>query len=321
VFVKKPFDALINSQTRFFNASGITANIGAEGVEVRMESIVSLLMGGLAFDNFPAHGRGEPVESGYQFWLYSDYKEASKLEYKRVLFFWVYFSESIRGLSIGAPVEFHGVKIGEVISYSLVGNSETAEFKIPILIKVEPERFNIINGKYPQGDQVNVPVFTRLLKKGMRAQLKSGNLLTGELYIDFDFYKDLPYHEPPKEYGYYVIPSVPAELASLKSNAQTIMQRIANIPFEEIGNEASALIRDLRGKTIPQVNRSVESLERLIKDTDKMMNAARANYVDSTAEINRKLLKLLDEMARTTRSVKHLTDYLERHPESLIKGK
>jgi len=321
VFIKKPFDSLVNSQTRFFNASGVTADIGAEGIEVRMESVVSLLMGGLAFENFPAHGRGEPVKNGHVFWLYDNYKEAKKLEYKRVLYFWVYFDDSIRGLSVGAPVEFRGVKIGEVVSYSLVGDSETAEFKIPILIKIEPERFSIVNGKEPQKDQVDVPVFTKLLQKGLRAQLKSGSLLTGELYIDFNFYKGLPYHEPPKEYGYYVIPTVPTEMQSLKNNAQQILQRIANIPFEQIGNETAGLLQDLRKETIPQVNRSVASLDRLVKDTSRMMNAARKNYMDSTAEINKKLLKLLDEMTRTTKSIKHLTDYLERHPESLIKGK
>jgi paraquat-inducible protein B len=237
------------------------------------------------------------------------------------LYFWVYFDDSIRGLSVGAPVEFRGVKIGEVVSYSLVGNEETAEFKIPILIKVEPERFTLEKGNQSKENDVNVPVFMKLMQKGLRAQLKSGNLLTGELFIDFNFYKELPFTEPKKEYGYYVIPSVPTELASLKSNAQMIMQRIANIPFEEIGKETSGLIKDLRNETIPQVNRSVESLDRLVKDTSRMMNAARKNYMDSTAEINRKLLKLLDEMTRTTKSVKHLTDYLERHPESLIKGK
>ncbi|MCF6206206.1 MAG: MlaD family protein [Sulfurovum sp.] len=322
VFIKKPFSDLVNSETRFFNASGISAEIGTDGVEVRMESLVSLIMGGLAFENFPAHGRGEPVASGHTFWLYDSYKEAKKLEYKRVLYFWVYFQDSIRGLSIGAPVEFHGVKIGEVVSYSLVGNSETAEFKIPILIKIEPERFILLNSKSPQQeDQVDIEIFTKLLKKGFRAQLKSGNLLTGELYIDFDFYKDLPYQEPQKEYGYYVIPTVPTELASLKNNAQELLNRISKIPFEEIGHQTEGLIKDLRKETIPQVNRSVASLDRLIQDTSRMMNAARKNYMDSTAEINKKLLKLLDEMTRTTRSIKHLTDYLERHPESLIKGK
>jgi len=321
VFIKKPFDKLINDKTRFYNASGIRANITAEGIEVQTESLVALVMGGLAFNNFPVHGRGKPVESGHVFSLYESLKEAKKLQYKRVLYFWVYFDDSIRGLSIGAPVEFRGVKIGEVVSFSLVGNSDTAEFKIPILIKIEPERFNIIGGKRQKGDIVNLSVFTKLLKKGFRAQLKSGNLLTGDLFIDFNFYKGVTYVEPKKEYGYYVIPTVPTEMASLKNNAQTIMQRIANIPFEEIGEEMKGLLKDLRTKTIPKVDSSVESVDRLVQDTNKMMNAARANYMDSTAEVNRKLLKLLDEMTRTTKSIKHLTDYLERHPESLIKGK
>jgi paraquat-inducible protein B len=321
VFIKSPFDKLVDSKTRFYNASGVTANVSADGIEIQTESLIALMMGGLAFDNFPIHGRGKPVEAGYRFPLYKNIKEAKKLQYKRVLFFWVYFNDSIRGLSIGAPVEFRGVKIGEVVSFSLVGNSDTADFKIPILIKIEPERFSIIGGEQGKEDKVNLPIFTKLLKKGFHAQLKSGNLLTGELYIDFDFFKDMPYEEPKQEYGYYVIPTVPTEIESLKNNAQIIMQRIASIPFEEIGNEMKALIQDIRTNTIPKVDSSVQSIDRLVKDTDKMMNSARENYVDSTAEVNRKLLKLLDEMTRTTKSIKHLTDYLERHPESLIKGK
>ena len=321
VFVKAPFDKLVNDKTRFYNASGITANITADGIEVQTESLVSLVMGGLAFENFPVHGRGKQVEAGHVFSLYENLKEAKKLHYKRVLYFWVYFNDSIRGLSVGAPVEFRGVKIGEVVSFSLVGNSDTAEFKIPILIKIEPERFSIIGKTREKDSTVNMPVFTKLLKKGFRAQLKSGNLLTGELFIDFDFYTDMPYEEPKQEYGYYIIPTVPTEMASLKNNAQTIMQRIASIPFEEIGQQMKGLMEDLRTKTIPKVDSSVESVDHLVKDTNRMMNSARENYVDSTAEVNRKLLKLLDEMTRTTKSIKHLTDYLERHPESLIKGK
>jgi paraquat-inducible protein B len=321
VFIKSPFDQLVNSKTRFYNVSGIMASITADGIDVQTESLVSMIMGGLAFDNFPIHGRGKAVEDNHTFYLYQNIKEAKKLEYKRVLYFWVYFDDSIRGLSEGAPVEFRGVKIGEVVSYSLVGNSDTAEFKIPILIKIEPERFNIVHGKEHTGDEVNVPIFKKLLKKGFRAQLKNGNLLTGELFIDFDFYKDVTYVEPKKEYGYYVIPTVPTEIASLKNNAQKILQRVAGIPFEEIGEEVRSLISEIRKDTLPKVNSSVGSIDRLVKDTDRMMIDARKNYLDTNSQINKKLIKLLDEITRTTRSVKHLTDYLERHPESLIKGK
>ena len=321
VFIKSPFDRLITDKTRFYNASGIRLSMNADGVDVQTESLVSLMIGGLAFDNFKVHGKGKPVRRGYVFDLYDNLKDAKKVHYKRELFFWVYFDESIRGLSVGAPVEFRGLKIGEVVNYSLVGNADTAEFKIPILIKIEPERFTIMGKNRTKGNTVNVPVFEKLLKKGFRAQLKSGNLITGELYIDLDFYPDMPTEELKKEYEFYVIPSVPATIESLKANLQQVLKQIAAVPFEEIGMQTQALLVDLRTDTVPKLDRSIESVDRLLKDTTAMMNTVRKNYLNSNAEINRKLLKLLDEMTRTTKSIKHLTDYLERHPESLIKGK
>jgi paraquat-inducible protein B len=278
-------------------------------------------MGGLAFDNFRSQGKGKPVPKGYVFNLYNSRKDAQKIHYRRELYFWVYFDESIRGLSVGAPVEFQGLKIGEVINFSLIGNADTAEFKIPILIKIEPERFTII-GKSDKGESsVNVPVFEKLLKKGFRAQLKSGNLITGELYIDLNLYPDLPPTPLKKEYEFYVIPSIPATIESLKHNLQSILEDVAAIPFEEIGQETEGMLKDLRTQTLPQINSSVKHINTLMSETDKVMRALNRNYLDSNSEINKKLIRLLDEMTRTTKSVKNLTDYLERHPESLIKGK
>ncbi len=320
VFVKAPFDKLIDSKTRFFNASGIDVNVGANGFELQTESLISVMMGGLAFENFPEFGKGTPVSKGHLFRLYANKQEAKKREYKRALYFWVYFDESIRGLSVGAPVEFHGLEIGEVVNYSLVGNADTAEFKIPILIKIEPERFTILEQKSTD-DVVDLSVFKKLLDKGFRAQLQTGNLITGELFIDLSFHTDAPKAELRKEYNYYVIPSVPATMASLKSDLQTILKRIAAIPFEEIGKELNATLKDARGETLPKLNQSLDGFSKLIKDTNTLMNEARKNYVDSNAQLNKKIQKLLDEATRATRSIKNLTDYLERHPESLLKGK
>jgi paraquat-inducible protein B len=321
VFVKSPFDKLINDKTRFYNVSGIRVSMNADGVDIQTDSLVSLMMGGLAFDNFRSHGKGKPVPQNYVFDLYDSRKDAQKVHYKRELYFWVYFDESIRGLSVGAPVEFRGLKIGEVVNFSLIGNADTAEFKIPILIKVEPERFTIIGKSKTKDNDVNVPVFEKLLKKGFRAQLKSGNLITGELYIDLNLYPDLPPAPLKKEYGFYIIPSIPATIESLKNNLQSVLKEIASIPFEKIGKEMKAILEDIHTKTMPQVNSSVAHIDSLMRDTDKMMKSLNRNYLDSNSEINKKLIKLLDEMTRTSKSVKNLTDYLERHPESLIKGK
>jgi len=322
IFIKEPFSKMITDKTRFWNASGITANINADGIEVHTESIASILAGGLAFENFNTHGQGKEVPEGHTFKLYPTLKKAKTVEYHRELYFWVYFNDSIRGLSIGAPVEFRGVKIGEVVDFSLVGDSDTAKFEIPILIKIQPERFTIIGEKQGHGNQVNTKILRKLLDQGFRAQLQNGNLLTGELIIDLGLYPDMPkVTSLRKEKGYYVIPSIPATMETLKSDIKTVLDRIAAIPFEEIGTEMNALLKDVRKDTVPRLNKSISSMDKTVVDTDRMINAARKNYVDSNAQINKKLIKLLDEMTQTSRSIKNLTDYLERHPESLIKGK
>ena len=322
---------MVLDTTRFWNASGITADIGADGIEVRTESLTSILSGGLAFDNFPKLGIGPRAKDGHTFTLYENRKRAKKIHYKRALYFWVYFEHSIRGLKVNAPVEFHGVPIGEVVNYSLVGDAKTAEFKIPILIKIEPERFTV-TGK-DSGDEnvskgVDLTVLSKLFEKGFRAQLKSGNLLTGELYIDLDFHKSMPDYKPRQEHGYYVLPTVPATIESIKTDLKTVLDRISAIPFEDIGKEIDLILKGIRKETIPTFNNTLTSTDTMmksasdtLKNTDSTISAAKENYFDTNAQFNKKLIKLLDELSRTSRSVKNLTDYLERHPESLIRGK
>jgi paraquat-inducible protein B len=269
------------------------------------------------------HGSGVPVKPNHEFKLYKNLKNAKKIQYKRELFFWVFFKDSIRGLSVGSSVEFRGVKIGEVVNFSLEGNADTSQFRIPILIKIEPQRFTVLGQrkKNLENNQVDVDIFKNLLENGFRAQLKSGNLLTGELFVDLDMHEDAPKSSLQTENGFYVIPTVPATIETLKSDVKTVLDKIAGIPFESIGKEINMLVSDIRVNTVPNMNTSINSLNKLVRDTDKMMNSANKTYFDSNAEVNKKLIKLLDELTKTSRSVKHLTDYLERHPESLIRGK
>jgi len=328
IFIRKPFSRLVSSNTRFWNASGIDATIGTDGVEIRTESLTAILSGGIAFDNFDVFGDGKPVEEQHHFVLFDTLKQAKKITYKRELFFWVYFNESIRGLKVGAPVEFRGVKVGEVVNFYLMGNAETGEFKIPILFKLEPERFNI-TGKMKREGGVDASIFKKLVDKGFRAQLQSGNLLTGDLLINLDFYPDAKPAKLVKKNGLYVFPSVPATIESLKNNVQSILDSLAGVPFKAIGDETRKILEQVNRDTIPGINRSLDrvnkellpSFRKLIDTSEETINAIRKNYLDSNAEIHRKILRLIDEITRTSRSVKNLTDYLERHPESIIRGK
>jgi len=321
IFIKAPFDKLITSNTRFWNASGISASLSADGVDIHSESLTALLSGGLAFDNFKQQTEAKKVKEGHRFVLYRTVKEAKKIHYSRELFFWVYFDSSIRGLSVGAPVEFRGVNIGEVISFSLVGNAYNAHFQIPILIKIEPERFVITNREKNATNGVNTTILKKLINHGFRAQLKSGNLITGELYVDLDMYKDVPEATLEKENGLYVIPTVPGTIETLKSDLKAVLDHIAAVPFEEIGKELQETLKDLRSGTIPKLDATIQSTDTMMKGAGASLQALQKNYLDSNAEINKKIIRLLEEMTKTSRSVKNLTDYLERHPDAILKGK
>ena len=328
IFIKEPYSKLVTDTTRFWDASGIDATIGPEGVDIRTASLTAILSGGISFDNFEVFGEGGPVREKHHFVLFKNVKAAKKISYSRELYFWVYFQDSIRGLKEGASVEFRGVKVGEVVSFFLIGDVKTAQFRIPVLIKIEPERFTI-QGKEKKTEGVDDEVFKALISRGLRAQLQSSNLLTGSLLVNLDFFPDAKKIEPHKENGLYVFPSVPGTIESLKSNLQNILDRIASIPFEDIGTKIDKLLKDLDQQTMPQLNQSMEQLNtkllpsftRLIDNSSATVEEMRKNYIDANADIHRKMLRLLDEITRTSQSIKNLTDYLNRHPESLLRGR
>ena len=342
IFIKAPYDKLVRESTRFWNTSGIDATISADGVNIRTESLTSILSGGLAFDNLQNFKKGELAKEYRHFILFKSEKEASKITYKRELYFWVYFKHSIRGLKQGSSVEFRGIKIGEVVDYFLVGNSESGEFELPVLIKIEPERFTII-GKKGEGNEVNVQVFKKLIDKGFRAQLQSGNLLTGEMFINLEFFEDVPPVKVEKKNGLYVMPTVPATIETLKSDIQTLLNRLSRIPFEEIGENLRESMEIIKNKTLPGIDRAIDSgnrllnqssdsvtlfrketlpgLNKILGETEKAIEEARRNYLEHNSPTNRELIKMLDDISRMSRSIKELTDYLQRHPESIIRGK
>ncbi len=343
IFIKAPYDKLVTTTTRFWDTSGIYASIGAEGVEIRTESLTAILSGGIAFGNFEEFQKGKTAPQNKHFILFRSIKEAKAINYKRKLYFWVYFQHSIRGLKIGAPVEFRGVKIGEVVNFMLIGNADSAEFEIPILIRIEPERFTIIGETKSKDDSVNPKVFAKLVEKGLRAQLQSSSLITGDLLVNLDFYDNVPEAKLIKKNGLYVMPTVPAIIETLKSDIQTLLTRLSKIPFEQIGEDISDSVKLIKTETIPSINSAIESVDSLLKEsnntvsgfnkstlpklnktlkeTAKALNSLRRNYLDKDSQANKRLIQLLEEATRATRSIKNLTDYLERHPESLIRGK
>ncbi len=328
IFIQKPFSELITDTTRFWNASGIDANIGPDGVEIRTASLTSIISGGISFDNFERFGHGSSVKDKHHFILFKNIKEAKKVHYQHELYFWVYFQESVRGLQEGAPVDFRGVKVGEVVSFFLIGDAKSTEFRIPILIKIEPERFTI-QGNNEKRSDVDEAIFKRLITKGLRAQLQSSNLLTGTLFINLDFFPDSKKIEVKKENGLYVFPSVPGMVTMFKENFQVLLKKVASLPLNQISKNINLILEKLDKETLPQITKSTNqintqllpSFTHLIKNTDTTLEDMRKNYLNSNAEIHRQMIQLLNEIKDTSRSIRQLTNYLNRHPESLIRGR
>ncbi len=330
IFIKEPFSRLVRTTTRFWNTSGFRATLSSDGFEIQTESLTALLSGGIAFENFEVFGSGKEAQSMRHFTLFESKRLAKKLRYRRKLYFWVHFDESIRGLKAGAPVEFRGVKVGEVVDFYLMSDLKKAEFKIPILIKIEPERFNFTHADSTKDpEKLDKEIFERLVKKGLRAQLQSANLLTGDLLINLDFYPDAPSATLHQEDGLLIFPSVPAAMETFKNSVQAILKDLAAIPFKEIGQEARHTFETINNQTLPSLESAMASLDqkllpsfvKLLKNSDQTLEELRKNYIDTNAQIHRQMLRLLEEIRQTSRSIRELSDYLNRHPESIIRGR
>jgi paraquat-inducible protein B len=351
VFIKEPFSKLIVKRTKFWESSGIRADIGSEGVEIETESLTSILAGGISFGNFSnsasdfiSSEKREKVKSGTHFILYRDKKSAKRVKYTKELYFWVHFQGSIRGLKVGAPVEFRGVKIGEVINFFLIGERKNADFKIPVLIKIEPERFSIVGEKDNNSSSgMDMDVLKRLVSKGLRAQLQTMSLLTGELFVNLDFHKNIEDENLTRENGLYVLPTVPAIIETLKSDIQTVLDRLSSIPFKEIGQKLEESIELINRQIIPNISQVAKDTSGLIKESnativniksdtipklnslisklDSSVDEAKRGYLDRGSRFNTKMIRLLDEVTKTTKSIKSLMDYLQRHPDAILKGK
>ncbi|MEO5765202.1 MAG: MlaD family protein, partial [Casimicrobiaceae bacterium] len=202
VFVKSPYDRQVSTATRFWNASGVDMSIGADGVSVRTESLVALLAGGLAFDVPPSTPSGTPAPDDTRFRLYASREAAMKLSDPVARHYVLHFDEPLRGLVVGAPVTFLGLPAGEVTGVSLELDGNSAKVRPRVEIAFFPERLIAYTKAEPDGggvaplayDEAQRRTFVKRLveERGLRGQLKSGSLLTGQLYVAFEFHPKAP---------------------------------------------------------------------------------------------------------------------------------
>ena len=339
IFVDAPHHELVKKNTRFWNASGFDLKLDAGGLELNTESLVSIMMGGIAFDTPTSLEAGGPAGADQVFRLYETRSSIFERTYTEKSHFILHFEGSIRGLTVGAPVEFRGIRIGQVADIKPEWDFETLSPNITVLIETEPERWeNIGQERVDSKSELE-----KLVAKGLRAQLKTGSLLTGQLFVDIDFHPDSPEAQVKYEGQFPELPTIPAPLELITARVSSLLSKVETVPIDKIGKDLEATLENVKTITdSAELKQAVQALNQTLQETRELvqnLNTKVAPSITATldhaqqtlvavegtlgkdAPLQYEMRQALNELGDAARSLRVLLEYLERHPDALIFGK
>ncbi len=349
IFVRQPFDKFVHQNTHFWNASGISANFGASGLHVELESLQAILSGGIAFET-PHQRMIAPVSNvDATFKLYESKNDADAAGFRKNIPFVTYFTSSVAGLARGSSVEVFGIQIGTVTDVHLVMDDTTSKIRARVAYDLQPDRV------FPseQVDRESDPsvVTGSLVRQGMRAVLESSSFITGQKDISLQFVPNAPIATIGREGGAMVMPSQGGGLDNIMSSFSDIADKLNQIPFADIGRNLDETLHSLN-QTVsgPDVKNALQKLSETLTDVQHLVRhadqgltpvlqklpkisadlqqaVARANAAlgeggyGGNSDFQRGVARVLDQVNDAARSIRLLVDFLDRHPEALIRGR
>lgn len=260
VFITKPYDALVTQNVRFWKEGGIDLAFSSSGASLNVPSLDILMSGGISFDLPDGSKLGAPAEQHAVYKLYEDKKSIQDSQYTEYKEFLIMLSESISGLVEGAPVEYHGIRLGTVskvpfYTAEMLNKTFILNQKVPVLIRIEPDRLSeLVDEK--------IDIATLIMdeqKNGLRASLKTSNMFTGALFIDLDFYPELKNKYNSKSsnlYGYNTIETTSTGIAQIQAKVMQLLDNFNNLPLNN---------------TMTEFNKSLASTQRLMNSLNQIM--------------------------------------------------
>jgi paraquat-inducible protein B len=351
-FIKDPFDQLIRGNTYFWNVSGINVSMSADGFEVQTESLRSMMFGGIAFDTPETLEQVSTDINNLVFTLHENFQSIQENSYTRKLKFIMFFDSSVRGLNIGAPVEFKGIKVGSVLDVRLEFDNDDTSFRIPVLIEIELQR--IIERGNEEGSS-SYETLEKLVERGLRARLQTGSLLTSQLYVELDMHPETAIKLSGEETPFPELPTLAtANFGAITASAESLLAKLNAIDLQEVSSVILDTVRNADKTisnanallTIPGIPQAVEDMRVSLSNFRNIMQKVDASNLDeainaghqalenltitldkthtilepnSPAQYN--LIKLTGELEETARSIRSLVETLERNPQALIFGK
>ena len=336
VFVRAPYDRYVRNNTLFWHASGIDFSLDANGMKINTESLLSIMMGGIAFQTPDDDDEAPQAVQDHHFILFGTRAEALKRPDSVVENYRLVFRESIRGLAVGAPVDLRGMTVGEVSK--ITGELDPASKKVLMAVNIRfyPERLKIHSkpGKTTAQRPDSHTLLNAMVKQGFRAQLRSGSLLTGQLYVALDFFPEaapakINWNGTPPE-----LPTMAGMMAQFQQSLTRIAQKLEQMPLVELAGDARKTVRSM-DTTLQSADRLIKNLDqslvpearRMLEDTRKTLDGANKalaevkNSMAGDGQLQVDLRSTLHELSRAAQSLRLLGDYLERNPEALLRGK
>ena len=297
IFVQTPYDQYVNPNTRFWQASGIDVSLSASGIHVKTESLMSILAGGVAFETPADSSLLPPAKAETTFNLFSDRTDAFRSPVCDPYIYLLVFKQSVRGLTVGAPVQIYGITIGEVTNISTQMDVSKMDGSVHVTVCLDPKRYGVKFLDSSPGIEEKMAAHKKLLdtlvSRGLRAQLSTGSLLTGSLLVSIDFFPDAPTTVLDWSQDPLQIPTMPNRLDSIEESVSRLLKNL---------------------------NQTVDGVHGTITNADKLLDSAN-QLIEPNSVMNSELNNMLQQGSGAARALRVLADYLERHPEALIRGK
>lgn len=329
IFVRDPYTLLVRNETNFSNASGINVSIGADGIDLRTTSLQSLLVGGVTFD-LPLGKTGEPAPAGTTFWLFDSAESIGEAQYTQQVPFVLYFDDSVRGLAVGAPVEFKGIKLGSVSQIDLEVDDGSGEVRIAVTVALLPQRLSTVSDPNQPKD-----IIENLIARGLRARVQTGSLLTGQMFVELGLYPDTPVIRVDGKRKLAQIPTIPSEFVEIKASMTELLDKLRRLPLESIGEHAVATLAEIEALVkSPHIDAALTGAAASMESIHKVADALAAELplltaqitatladIDANSALHARLSSTLEQLEGAARAVRGLAETVDRQPNAIIWGK
>ena len=327
IFIEAPYESLVTQRARFWNASGLDVTLNASGLTLNAQTLASVITGGIAFERLPAAATLPAAPAGSPFYLFHDRKTALAAPDGPPFTIRMVFDQSVRGLAIGAPVDFLGIEIGNVRSMALLYDKQRQRFPMEVTADIYPLRLGAVrNAMLDSTSAANTDTvfMKKLVERGLRAQVRTANLLTGQQYVALDFIAKAAPATLDTRGDVPIVPTVPGTLSELQPQLAEIVGKLSKVPFDDIGEGLQATLSQARSaiaQLTPEAQKALADVQKTLTSVQETLARLDRNLLDSGAPVQRNVEQTLNELQRAAQSLRVLGDYLQRHPESMLRGK